>query len=220
MKKYTLLFDFDGTLVDSMPYYSDTMRKVIAETGVSYPENIIEILTPLGYRDSARYITEILGASADREELIEKMHVYAKQGYENDIPLKEGVFDLLTSLKAMGFSLNVLTASPHEMLDVCLKRNGVFELFDNVWSCEDFGTTKSDPAIYAAAATRLGVGVSEIAFFDDNLHAVSTARSAGTLTFGVYDSSGAAFSEELRNVSHHFLPTLMGAETEILKILT
>ncbi len=58
-------------------------------------------------------------------------------------------------LKAQGYSLNVLTASPHRMLDACLKRNGIYNLFDNVWSCDDFSTTKSDVQIYHMAAERL-----------------------------------------------------------------
>ena len=133
--------------------------------------------------------------------------------------LKDGVFDFLNGAKALGYSLNVLTASPHRMLDICLKRNGVFDLFDNIWSCEDFGTTKSDTGIYLSAADKLGTKVSEIAFFDDNLHAVTTAKSAGAYTVGVYDDSGKAFTEELKAVAHRYLFTFEGNTAEILKKL-
>ena len=48
---------------------------------------------------------------------------------------------------------------------MCLKRLSLYDLFDNVWSCEDFGTTKSDPEIYRMAAERIGTVAR--GFFDD-----------------------------------------------------
>ena len=110
------------------------------------------------------------------------MDEYALPRYRDEIPLKEGVEDYLRRMKAMGVRLNILTASPHKMLDPCLKRLGVWELFDKVWSCDDLGTVKSDPEIYRIAARELGVRTAEVAFFDDNLGAVRTAASAGMFT--------------------------------------
>ena len=219
-QNYVLLFDFDGTLVNSMPVFAETMLRVINEAAVSYPENIIEILTPLGYHGSAEYMINTLGINESADALVTKMHEYAYDGYANDITLKEGVGALLTSLKDSGYSLNVLTASPHKMLDVCLKRNGVWELFDNVWSCEDFGTTKSDPEIYRAAARRLGTDVSHVAFFDDNVIAVETARRAGAFTFGVYDESGTAFTEKLKATAHCYLDTMVDAKKTVISVLS
>ena len=218
-KKYTLLFDFDGTLVDSMPCFSFTMIKVIKEFGLPYPENIIEILTPLGYGGSAKYMIEKLGAKENEDALVSKMHEYAYNGYAREIVLKDGVFDFLNGARSLGYSLNVLTASPHRMLDVCIKRNCVFDLFDNVWSCEDFGTTKSDPNIYISAAERLGTDISRVAFFDDNLHAIETAKLSGAYTIGVFDVSGAAFTEQLKTVAHRYLPTFDESTEAIIKNL-
>ncbi len=211
-EKHVLLFDFDGTLVDSMPCFSETMYRVIKDEGLKYPENIIEILTPLGYAGSAKYIIEVLGSKENEDSLVKKMHEYAYDGYANSITLKDGVWDFLHGRKADGYSLNVLTASPHKVLDVCLKRNGVWELFDNVWSCEDFGTTKSDPKIYLSAAEKLGVSVGQVAFFDDNLHAVKTAKEAGAFTIGVYDVSGKAFTSELKSTAHGFIDSFAEAK--------
>lgn len=216
--KYVLLFDFDGTLVDSMPCFSKTMLRVLDEYSLPYPENIIEILTPLGYVGSAEYMINTLGAKEDVKKLIYKMHDYAYDGYANEITLKDGVKDLLSEFKRLGYSLNVLTASPHKVLDVCLKRNGVWELFDRIWSCEDFNTTKSDPEIYIRAAEKLSVSIENLVFFDDNIRAVETAKNAGALTVGVYDESGKAFTDQLKSVCHLFLYSFKDAEKEIINV--
>ena len=49
------LFDFDGTLVDSMPYYAKAMLQILDENGISYPEDIVKTITPLGYGGTADY---------------------------------------------------------------------------------------------------------------------------------------------------------------------
>ena len=99
----------------------------------------------------------------------------------------------------------MLTASPHETLDPCLKRLGIFDIFDNVWSCNDFATTKADPEIYRMAAGRMGKNVSEVIFLDDNFNADKTAKEAGMQVIGVYDDSSAEYVDEMKAVCDFYI---------------
>ena len=200
----TWLFDFDGTLVDSMPTYGRMMLGILNDYGVSYPDNVLKITTPLGYAGTARYF-RTLGVPASEEELIARMNREALAAYSSLIPAKANVAEVLRALKDRGDDLNVLTASPHTMLDPCLKNNGIYNLFTNVWSCEDFGTTKADPNIYRMAAQRLGKAVDEVWFLDDNLEADTTAVKAGMMVCGVYDDSSADVEEQIRTVAHRYI---------------
>lgn len=199
------IFDFDGTLVDSMPCWSEKMRNILEEEGVAYPADIIKIITPLGDAGTAKYFREALGVQLSDEEMYARMDAYALPRYRDEILLKKAVWAYLNKLKEEGCNLHVLTASPHKMVDPCLKRNGVYALFDNVWSCEDFGTTKSDPNIYRRAAERIGVGVAEAVFYDDNLLAVQTAAKAGMQTVGVYDATGEDFADQLMQCAGRYI---------------
>ena len=192
----TYLFDFDGTLVDSMPTYASQMLRILEETGTPYPEDVIKIITPLGYVGTAKYYLE-LGMPLSFEEITERMGRYMYEQYANNIQAKETVRETLLALRERGDSINVLTASPHLTLDPCLKRLGLFDLFDNVWSCNDFEMTKADPQIYVEAAKRLGKSVEEVLFLDDNLGACRTAMKAGMKVYGVYDDSSAEYTKEM-----------------------
>ncbi|MBQ7356583.1 MAG: HAD family hydrolase [Clostridia bacterium] len=203
----TYLFDFDGTLVDSMPTFVSVMLRILDENEIKYGDDIIKIITPLGYHGTAEYF-KTLGVTASTDELQALMTEYARREYECNIGAKVDVIDSLLALKREGASLNILTASPHTMLDPCLKRLGIWELFDNVWSCDDFGTTKSNPEIYKMAAERLDKGVSDVIFIDDNPNAVKTARLAGMQSFGIYDDSSAELVDEMKAVSDRYLYTL------------
>ena len=207
----TYLFDFDGTLVDSMPCWSQKMLNILQKSGVDYPADVIRIITPLGDVGTARYFRETLGVPMTEEAMFAQMDAYALPRYRDEIPLKPGVEDYLRRLKAAGCSLNVLTASPHKMVDPCLKRLGVWDLFDHVWSCDDFDTTKSDPAIYLRAMERIGAPACEGVFLDDNIGAIETALHAGVFTVGVYDASGESFAERLRQTADAYLQSFADA---------
>ena len=193
----TYIFDFDGTLVDSMPCWAEKMLNILRVCKMDIPEGIIRTITPLGDIGTAKYFRDVLHVPLTEDDMYRLMDEYALPRYRDEIRLKDGVFGCLQALKEAGCSLNVLTASPHKMVDPCLKRLGVFELFDNVWSCDDFATTKADPQIYVRAAARLGKRVEECMFVDDNIGAVSTAKQAGMISVGIYDDSSKDMVEEM-----------------------
>lgn len=200
----TYLFDFDGTLVDSMPTYIKAMLRILDENNISYESDIVKVITPLGVAGTADYFIG-LGLDKPREEIIGRMKDYMLDGYFYHIPAKEHVVSVLYRLKEQGASLNVLTASPHITLDACLKRLKMYELFDHVWSCDDFNTTKADPNIYKMVAERLGERVEDILFLDDNLNADKTAKSAGMKVCGVYDDSSKDYVEEMKQETDFYI---------------
>ncbi len=202
MKHY--LFDFDGTLVDSMPTFGSVMLRILDEQKIPYGDDILKELTPLGLNGIANRFVE-MGMPLSKEEIIRLIAEYMMDEYTYTIPVKEYVLDALRALKARGAKMHILTASPHVTLDPCAKRVGLWELFDNVWSCDDFGTTKANPEIYRAVAERLGVRVDEIVFLDDNFHSLNTAKEAGMNVYGVYDPSSEEYADEIRAISSHYI---------------
>lgn len=204
------LYDFDGTLVDSMPCWGEKMLNILRREGIEPEPGLVSRIATLGDRGTAKYFREVLGVTLSEEEMFAMMDDYALPRYRDEIPLKEGVDAYLRRMKALGCSLNILTASPHKMLDPCLQRLGIRALFDHVWSCDDLGTVKSDPEIYRIAARHLSARPEEIAFFDDNLGAVRTAASAGLFTAGVRDDSGAPLLPLLRETADLFVETFAG----------
>ena len=200
----TYLFDFDGTLVDSMPRWSENMLRIAKECGAAYPENFIKIVTPLGNNGVAEYLIEH-GSTMTKQELFDLMDAYGMEGYKYHISAKLYVAETLRLLKNAGHSLNVLTASPHSMLDVCLKREGLYDLFDNVWSCDDFCTTKSNPDIYRQAAKLMGCSVEEVVFLDDNFNAVKTAKESGMQTVAVFDDTSSDMVQEMTALADRYI---------------
>jgi len=198
------LFDFDGTLVDSMPIYAAMMLGILEENGIPHEKDIIKVTTPLGYPGTAKLFHD-MGLDRPVEEIIAVMNERAVKAYTYDVPAKEHVIAALRRLKARGDGLHILTASPHAMLDPCLKRLGIWDLFINVWSCDDFAATKADPDIYRMAAEKIGRPADEIWFLDDNLGADRTAKEAGMRVCGVYDDSSKEYADEIRSAADAYI---------------
>lgn len=201
----TLLFDFDGTLVDSVPVYTAAEIRILEENSVAYPENLSEIVTPLGYQGTAEYFINDLKLDLSFEQVMKLFGKYMVEAYTNDVPAKERVVPVLKMLKEQGKSLNILTASPHITVDPCLKRLGIYDLFDNIWSTDEFGLTKADPEIFVRAAARLGRKPGEVLHFDDSLEAVRTAKKAGMKVCGVYDAIWDKDTQALKDCADYYI---------------
>ncbi len=200
----TYIFDFDGTLVDSVPYYGKAMEDLLDEHGIKYPDNFVEIITPLGYGGTAEYVVS-LGLQMKPKEFVDTIISTLIYYYENVIPLKNNVKEKLFELKEAGHSLNILTASPHIVVDPCLKRTGIYELLDNVWTCEDLGHIKSETVIYEIAAKKLGKKVEEGSFLDDNITSLATAKKAGMKAIGVYEKVAENTIDEMKAIGDGYI---------------
>ena len=200
----TYIFDFDGTLVDSMPVFAGAMREMFAKNRLPIGEDFVKTITPLGYGGTAEY-AKSLGMQDSKEAFIAEATKAMFHAYHHTIPAKEHVKEKLLQLKEDGHSLNVLTASPHAVLDACLKRVGLYDLFDNIWSCDDFCRTKAEPEIYIEAAEKLGADIKDCIFADDNIGAVSTAKQAGMYTVGVFDESSAELVEDMKQAADRYI---------------
>lgn len=202
LKDKIYVFDLDGTLVDSMSVAVKIVLDFLTEQDIPYPDGIVKTLTPLGFKGIAEYYVSHFGVKMTPEEIYACFTKKLSRAYAHEIPLKAGVRETLLALKKQGVSLNVLTASPHVFTDVCLQNNGVYALFDNVWSADDFGMKKSNVDLYTKIAARLNARIKDIVMVDDSLDVIKTAKSAGVWAVGVYDAAWDKEWAEMQRTAH------------------
>jgi HAD superfamily hydrolase (TIGR01509 family) len=203
MKKIHI-FDMDGTLIDSMSHIIRSILQVLDEDHVTYGPEIIEAVIPLGYPKTAE-LFQTMGAKGTIEEIVERFMKILHHEYANNIPLKPGVGEYLRKLKGEGKQLCVLTGSPHLLTDVCLQRNGIYDIFDHVWSVDDFGFSKDEPALFHAVARQLHCPAGDLCLYDDNLAAITTAGSIGWYTYAVKDCQSAPILTRLQRAADDYI---------------
>ena len=100
------LFDFDGTLVDSMPTFVSCMLRILDENHIPYEKDITKTLTPLGLNGTADYFLNEMGLQMTKEELVLTIKKYLLDAYFYTIPAKAHVMEVLQELKRQGFNLS------------------------------------------------------------------------------------------------------------------
>ena len=189
MDKQFAIFDMDGTLIDSMIFWKNLASEYLRSKGVKQvPMDILERIKPITMSESAALFQLEFGLSGNPEA---EMNAMMNDHYCNDIPLKPGVRRYLQRLRSRGVRMCVASATADHLMESCLTRLRVRNVFEFLLSCETVGAGKRSPLVYREAARRLGAAPGEIAVYEDALYAVQTAKMAGFHVVGVYDDSAA-----------------------------
>jgi HAD superfamily hydrolase (TIGR01509 family) len=203
MDKNFAIFDMDGTLIDSMIFWKKLASEYLGSKGISnITTDTMERIKTMTMSESAALFKTEFGLSGNPET---EMNAMMDEHYRNDIPLKPGVREYLQMLKVRGVRMCVASATAEHLMESCLTRLGVRELFDFLLSCETVGAGKSSPLVYHESAKRLGAPPSEIAVYEDALYAVKTAKEAGYYVIGVYDDSAARYWKTIETLADEII---------------
>lgn len=199
------IFDMDGTLVDSMYYWGKNFIKKMDEENLPYPDDVLNIITPMGVKTCCEYMHNELRHPKTPDVIYKEIEDAMIVEYATNIPTKPFAMEYLKKLKEQGVKMCVLSASTHKMIEASAKKCGYFDLMEFVISCEDLGMSKSQPEIFRIVAEKLGLSVEDVTVFDDNEIAVKSAKKAGAKTCGVYDATSEEYKEEIMAVADKYI---------------
>lgn len=182
------VFDYDGTIVDSMPMWSTVASRFAAGLGVEVEEGFDEQMKYLSLEESAGKFREF-GAVGTNEEIVDQVMDMVLESYRDLIPLKPGILEVLKDLQAHGIRMSIATQTPSRMIYAANQRLGLEEYFDTVYSCSEWETQKREADIYYLAAASIGAAPCETLVFEDMVYAAETANRAGFTVMGIYDES-------------------------------
>ena len=199
------IFDFDGTLVDSMDKAVSVVLNYLTKRGVAYPPDIVRTLIPLGFGGIAKYYHDHFGLTETPEKILSDFKEELVYIYDKEVEAKVGAETALSALKGRGARLFMLTGSPHLFLDNCLRRLGLDKYFEQCWTTEDLGLSKGDTTIYKEVANRIGLPIENCVMVDDGVKALKKAHEAGMQTVGFYDSYSADNEQEMRSFADRYI---------------
>ena len=174
-----LIFDLDGTLLDSMSVWNDVDIEFLGRYGYEVTPEYTEMVKRSTMENAARYTQEKYRIPLTWQEIIEAWESMVYDFYRSDVSLKEGAKKYLDEAKKLGFKLSVTTALSKKNANASLEATGIKDLFDCVITLEDLGGNidKGSPDIFLRATKYLSAGGNVITpqqalVFDDVLRAI------------------------------------------------
>lgn len=189
------IFDFDGTLFDSMYIWESVGETYLRSLGIEPEASLREDIREMSLYQSAAYMRKKYDMRISEEEITEGINRTVENFYFFEILPKRGVAEFLELLKKGGIKMCIATASDRRHVETALRRCSLDGYFDAVFTCDEVGYGKDEAVIFRKASDFFGVSHRETVVFEDALHAARTAKSDGYAVAAVYDSSEKRQSE-------------------------
>ena len=189
MKVKCAIFDFDGTLFDSMFIWDNVGEIYLRSLGKEPKPSMREDVRALSLYQSACYFKQEYDLSLSVEEIMAGINQTIEQFYIHEVLPKPGVVGFLQQMKAANISMCIATASDRYQIEAALSRCGMEHYFDAIFTCSEVGHGKDEPVIFQKAMEHFGADRSSAIVFEDAIHAIQTAKADGFEVVAVFDNS-------------------------------
>ena len=196
-----VIFDVDGTLLDSMSVWDHVGEWYLQKQGRTAEEGLAKKLFAMSLPESAIYLKETYGLPQTPEEIIQGIDEVIRWFYEKEVLPKNGAVEILTWLRERAVPVMIATSGDRELVEAAFERLGMRSLTDKIFTCTEMGKGKSEPDIFLAAAACMGLPPEEVWVVEDTLYALRTAARAGFRTVGVYDAASRMQTAEIQRTA-------------------
>lgn len=202
------IFDLDGTLLDSMPFWETLGSEYLKAKGIIPRENVDRTLKTMSLQQGARYLKREFSIPGSEDEIIDEIVAMIEDIYLSKAPFKAGALPLLERLYEEKVRMCIATATENSLAKAALERLGALSYFDFILTCFDTGMGKDRQEFFLKALELLNTPKEETIVFEDALYAIKSAKAAGLLVVAVYDESFHEEREEIRVISDFYLDSL------------
>ena len=196
--KKAMLFDLDGTLVDSMWMWEAIDIEFLGAYGYECPDDIQRAIEGMSFSETAVYFKERFDLPLSLDEIKAVWTRMSIDKYRHEVLLKPGVLEFLKYCKENGIRTGIGTSNGSEIVDAVLTSLKVKEYFDAVVTACDVAHGKPEPDIYLEVAKRLGVQPENCLVFEDIPAGIMAGKAAGMPVIAVEDDFSADLMDEKR----------------------
>lgn len=198
------IFDFDGTLFDSMHVWKGVRYKFFDRIGIKLNAEDEEAFKGLYLRESIILAKERFNRPETYEELFSKFFELIKEMYLADTEPKNDIIDFLEKLKAKGVKMGIATATGEPALEAVLEKFNMLHYFSAIYSTYTVGAAKTESKVYDVVLNAIGTDKETTWIFEDALYAATTAKKHGYNVVGIYDKSEPE-TEKLKEIADVYI---------------
>lgn len=192
------IFDMDGTLLDSMKYWSQLDERYLKKRGIEYNHEISDYLKTCSLRMAAEFLKKEFNLPDEIKEIEEEIIDGMREPYEKLVTAKDGAIELLELFKEKNVRMSIATSTERDVAKKVLARLDMLKYFDDVLSCSDIGKNKDYPDIFHEAMRIMGTEKDDTVVFEDSYYAIKTAKENRFRVAVIEDDSAIPEREDIK----------------------
>lgn len=193
-----MIFDLDGSLMDSMWVWRRIDIEYLDRFGIKAPADIQTDIGGISMHETAIYFQKRFGITDSLEQMKADWNQMAWDHYTHDVMPKKGAEDLLHECVRRGIRTGIASSNSRELVEQVVRSRGMFDLFDTIVTGSEVQRGKPQPDIYLRCARELSVEPAACLVFEDIPDGIAAAHNAGMRCIAVYDPVSEAMDKEKR----------------------
>lgn len=207
-----IIFDLDGTLVDSMWLWKEIDIDYLGRHGINLPEDYQNKIEGMSFKETAAYTKERFQLSESVDEMMDEWNQMAYEYYMNKVPLKKGVIDFLGYCKQNHIKMGIASSNSHHLVDSVTEKLGISKYLSCIITACDVNKGKPAPDVYLKASDELGVNPANCLVFEDISAGIMAGKNAGMKVCAIADE----YSKDQLNQKKELADYFIEDYTEIL----
>jgi HAD superfamily hydrolase (TIGR01509 family) len=206
LEKYNgVIFDLDGTLIDSMKIWEDVDRVYLKRHNFEVPEDLQKKIEGKSFHETAMYFKERFDLKDSLDRIKGDWHEMAEEFYREKVNIKHSTMELLERIKMLNKPIAIATSNSRELALMALEKNNIRNYFDTIVTSCDVDNGKPSPDVFLEAARQISIDPKECLVFEDTYAGVLGAKRAGMTVVAVYDDCSKNSIKEIKDTSDKFI---------------
>ncbi|EOD00449.1 HAD family hydrolase [Caldisalinibacter kiritimatiensis] len=204
-KLKAVIFDLDGTIVDSMWIWKQIDIDFLAKRNIDLPDDLQKAIEGMSFTETAIYFKNRFNLEETVDEIKEEWNDMAYDFYTNKVTLKKGVREFIINLKEKDIKLGIGTSNSRELATQVLKKHDILKYFDTLRTSCEVDKGKPHPDVFLKVAEDLNVEPEDCLVFEDTYAGVLAAKRAGMNVFAVADELSFPYKDEICKLADKYI---------------
>lgn len=200
-----VLFDLDGSLVDSMWVWCEIDIEYLNKFGISMPNGLQEDIEGMSFTETAVYFKERFHILDSIEQMKKDWTRMAWDKYTCQVPLKNGAGEFVKYCRSQGIKLGIATSNSRELVENVISVLGIADYFDSIVTGCEVAKGKPSPDIYLETAKKCGISPERCLVFEDIVPGIMAGKAAGMKVCAVKDEYSRYQENEKKRLADYFI---------------